>query len=57
MKHLALLEKCGRKEAKPVSTIHRIEKDQAVMYPSSHCTAGSVLPTNACAINPKTVLI
>lgn len=29
MKHLALLERCGSKQAKPVTTINRTERDQA----------------------------
>lgn len=28
-KHLALLQKCGSKQAKPVTTINKIERDQA----------------------------
>lgn len=29
MKYLALLEKCGSKQAKPITTINRTERDQA----------------------------
>lgn len=29
MKHLALLERCGSKKAKPVTAINRTERDQA----------------------------